>query len=90
MLFGNKKKNKKSVYTTVADVGTMGMHMVACTFIGMGMGYYLDKWLGTKPWMLVIFLILGIVAGFRNLIQEAMRMQKRAEQKDNGDQQDND
>lgn len=76
MLFGNPKQNKKSALTVIGDVGTMGMHLVASTFIGLGMGWYLDKWLGTKPWMLIIFLILGIVAGFRNMFQEVQKMQR--------------
>ncbi len=76
MLFGSKDK-KKSVLTPLADVGTMGMHLVVSTFIGLGMGWYLDKWLGTKPWLLLIFLILGIVAGFRNMFQEVRRLNRQ-------------
>ena len=41
--------------------------MVAATFIGLAMGHYLDKWLDTGPWLTLIFLLLGIVAGFRNI-----------------------
>lgn len=41
--------------------------MVAATFIGLAMGYYLDKWLGTDPWLTLVFLLLGIVSGFRNI-----------------------
>jgi ATP synthase protein I len=39
----------------------------------------LDKWLGTEPWLLVIFLLLGIVAGFRDVYREAQRMQRKAD-----------
>jgi len=37
--------------------------------------YELDKWLGTSPWFTGTFLLLGIVAGFRNLF---LTTQKRA------------
>lgn len=74
------RKNKK-VLDLVYDAGTLGIQLVASTFIGLAMGYYLDDWLGTKPWMLIIFLILGIVAGFRSIYQEAMRMME-ADKKD--------
>ena len=57
--------------------------MVAATFIGLAMGYYLDKWLGTDPWLTLIFLLLGIVSGFRNiyiLTAREVRRQERGEQ----------
>jgi len=57
--------------------GTIGLQLVSATFIGLAMGYFLDKWLGTSPWLLVVFLILGIVAGFRDVYREAKRIQNR-------------
>lgn len=59
--------------------------MVAATFIGLAMGYYLDKWLGTDPWLTLIFLLFGIIAGFRNifiLTARELRRQARSEQED--------
>lgn len=78
MFFGNKKR--KPALVLVADVGTLGIQLVVSTFIGFGMGYYLDKWLGTHPWLMIIFLLLGIVAGFRNVFQQLQIMQRRDEE----------
>jgi len=59
--------------------------MVASTFIGLAMGYYLDKWLDTNPWMTLIFLGFGIVSGFRNIFilteRELKRQAREAEKK---------
>jgi len=82
MFFGKKKKRPALIL--VADVGTLGIQLVVSTFIGLAMGWYLDKWLGTKPWLLIIFLILGIVSGFRNVFQQLQLMQRRSEQEDHG------
>ena len=41
--------------------------MVAASFIGLYIGIYLDEWLGSKPWMTIIWLVIGIAAGFRNI-----------------------
>jgi ATP synthase protein I len=41
--------------------------MVAASFIGLFIGVYLDKWLETSPWMTLIWLGIGIIAGFRNI-----------------------
>ena len=61
--------------------GTIGMHMVSATFVGAGMGWLIDNWLGTNPWGLLIGLLFGIVAGFRMVYQEAMRIIKLQEKK---------
>ncbi len=41
--------------------------LVAGLVIGVGIGLLLDYWLGTKPWMLVVFFFLGAAAGFLNV-----------------------
>lgn len=37
--------------------------------VGVVLGYYCDRWLGTEPVFLFVFLILGFVAGFSRLLQ---------------------
>lgn len=54
----------------------VGINLVAATFIGLVIGYYLDKWLGTKPWLTIIFLIFGIITGFRELFRMAKSVSK--------------
>lgn len=44
-----------------------GLSMVLAIFIGLAFGVFLDGKLGTRPWFTLIFLGLGIVAGFRNI-----------------------
>ncbi|QJT10099.1 AtpZ/AtpI family protein [Oceanidesulfovibrio marinus] len=70
----------KDARDALFGVGTIGMHLVGSTFIGLAMGYYLDKWLdpkyGTKPYLTFFFLFMGIVAGFRNVFFEAKRLQR--------------
>jgi ATP synthase protein I len=45
----------------------MGTEMVVATMLGSGFGYWLDKQLDTQPWMLILFLVLGSIAGFKNV-----------------------
>lgn len=44
----------------------MGMELVVGTLVGGGLGYLSDKGLGTKPWLMIVGLFLGAIAGFRN------------------------
>jgi ATP synthase protein I len=57
--------------------GSIGLQLVSATFIGLAMGYFLDEWLGTGPWLLLLFLLMGIIAGFRDVYREAKRIQRR-------------
>jgi ATP synthase protein I len=46
---------------------------VAAIVVGALIGWQADAWLGTKPWMLVVFLGLGTAAGFWNIYRIAAR-----------------
>jgi len=51
----------------------IGTEMVATTVVGSGLGYGLDKWLGTSPWLMVLGLVLGGVAGILGVYRLASR-----------------
>lgn len=46
-----------------------GVMLAACIFVGLGLGVMLDRWLGTRPWFTLILLVMGIVAGFYNVVR---------------------
>jgi len=52
---------------------SIGIEMGAALVVGMAIGWFLDRYFGTKPWCLVIFTAFGIVAGFRNMIVAARK-----------------
>lgn len=56
---------------------SMGISIVLATVIGLALGYWLDKVFDTSPWLTLIFLVLGIVAGFRNLYILGKRSQSK-------------
>jgi len=64
------------VIEQIAYYSTLGLEMGLAVAVGVGIGYYLDKWLGTRPWFLIIFLFFGIVAGFRSLYRALKRMER--------------
>ena len=60
--------------------------MVLATLVGLAMGYYLDKWLETSPWFTLIFLVIGIIAGFRNIyILTERELKRQKESNSDGD-----
>lgn len=50
-------------------VAGAGITLVVATAGGAILGYFLDRWLGSSPWLTLIGLGLGIVAGFRELVR---------------------
>lgn len=68
--------NRKDFMRLLGDFSTIGLTMASSIFVGFGIGYWLDKKVfgdRTTPWFMIIFLGLGIVAGFRSLFQLAKR-----------------
>jgi ATP synthase protein I len=80
--------DKRQLMKSLSFLSSLGISMVAASFIGLFIGIYLDKWLDTKPWMTLIWLGFGIASGFRNifiLTKRALREQEEEEkQQDNG------
>ena len=57
----------------MANLASLGIHMVAATFIGLFIGIYLDEYFSTAPWLMIVFLLFGLAAGFKNLFTAAKR-----------------
>lgn len=58
-------------FKVFARVGALGIELAVSTVIGLFGGRWLDGKLGTDPWLSIVGLILGVVAGFRSLYQTA-------------------
>ena len=54
----------------------LGTELVAAVAVGTIIGFILDSWFDTKPWLIIIFFFLGSAAGMLNVIKTANRMQK--------------
>ena len=55
----------------------LSTEFVAAVVVGTIIGFILDSWLGTKPWLIIIFFFLGSAAGMLNVIKTAKLMQKK-------------
>jgi len=66
----------ESSWKALAELSSIGMTLVLATVIGLVAGYYLDRWLGTSPWLIMVGLGLGIAAGFVNLFRSVKRAER--------------
>ena len=76
-------KKEKSLFKIVLDASMVGIQLVFATMIGFAIGYLLDtKVFKTFPWLTIIFFILGLIAGFRDLIRMAIKSTKTENESD--------
>ena len=71
---GNENFNEKKKWAAYSTVGLM--FPVSIT-IGLIIGYFLDKIFKTSPYLLIIFTLYGVAAGFVNLIRVTKHEKKR-------------
>ena len=56
---------------------TMVIELVAGLVIGFGMGYGLDALFGTTPWLMIVFVFLGLAAGIKTMMRSAKMVQEQ-------------
>jgi len=59
----------------------IAVELVAAVLVGTGIGIVLDKWLGTQPWLMILFFVLGCAAAFRNVYRTAQEIDRRAKER---------
>ena len=69
-----KDKDPKS-YMGIAF--KMSAELISAVAVGTIIGFILDNWFGTKPWLILIFFFVGVIAGIMNVIKSAKRMQQK-------------
>ena len=62
-------KQKKGAF--MGSAFKLGTELVAAVAVGTIIGFILDNWFGTKPWLIIIFFFLGAAAGMLNVIRAA-------------------
>jgi len=67
---------EKGTWKALGELSSIGITLVVATVIGLVGGYYADRWLGSKPWLTLLGLGMGIAAGFVNLFRSVKRAER--------------
>ena len=73
---GFMKKETREIFRELAYYSSLGFSVAIAIFLGLFIGLFLDKWLGTTPWFMFIFLGLGIAAATRNILMAMKKVKK--------------
>ena len=68
--------NRKNNPSPIGTAFKLSTELVAAVAVGTIIGFIFDKTFGTKPWFILIFFFVGVVAGITNVIRSAKNMQK--------------
>jgi len=79
-----KKSKRKSIEdnqqlrgSNIGQAFKMSTELVSAVVVGTIIGFILDKWFDTKPWLILIFFFVGVVAGIMNVIKSAKKLQDK-------------
>jgi len=64
------------------ELSTVALTLPSSIAVGLVMGYFLDKWLGTRPWMLLAFLLFGVASGLLSLFRGLRKLERAAREDD--------
>jgi ATP synthase protein I len=66
-------KDRKAIIRAMSYMSQIAISSVVCVLIGVFAGLHLDRWLGTAPWLLLIFSLLGCLSAFKVMIDIAKK-----------------
>ncbi|MBA3454326.1 MAG: AtpZ/AtpI family protein [Deltaproteobacteria bacterium] len=76
-------RTAKRAYDALS-ASSVGLELGISVILGLLFGWWLDKQLGTAPWMMLLFLVFGLIAGFRGVMRAVGRAERAAEATDRG------
>ena len=65
------RKSLSDSVRTLGALSTVGFSFVLAIVIGAALGYFIDKWLGTTPWLFFLGFFMGLAAGILNVYRTA-------------------
>ena len=68
-----EKENPQT--SNIGQAFKLSTELVAAVLVGTIIGFIVDNWFDTKPWLIIIFFFVGVVAGILNVIRSAKKLQ---------------
>ena len=69
----NEKKQRKELMRAISFLSQIAMTIVGSVVIGIFLGRFLDNLLGTTPWLLLVFSLLGVAAAIKAIFDMGMK-----------------
>jgi ATP synthase protein I len=76
-------EDKREIVKSLLSYSSLGLEMGLCVAIGIGIGYYLDKYFTTSPYLTIIFMFFGIIAAMKVIYTLMKKLEKEDERNKN-------
>ncbi len=76
--------SKKEVVRSMLSYSSLGLEMGLCVAIGIAMGYFLDRYFETYPYLSIVFMIFGVLAAFKAIFVLMKKIEKENERDQHG------
>lgn len=76
-------EDKREIVKSLISYSSLGLEMGLCVAIGIAIGYFLDRYFMTSPYLTIIFMIFGIIAAMKTIYQLMKKLEKENERNKN-------
>ena len=76
-------EDKRDVVKSLISYSSLGLEMGLCVAIGIAIGYFLDRYFMTSPYLTIIFMIFGVIAAMKTIYQLMKKLEKENERNKN-------
>lgn len=76
-------EDKREVVKSLISYSSLGLEMGLCVAIGIAIGYFLDRYFMTSPYLTIIFMIFGVIAAMKTIYQLMKKLEKENERNKN-------
>lgn len=72
-------EDKREVVKSLISYSSLGLEMGLCVAIGIAIGYFLDRYFMTSPYLTIIFMIFGVIAAMKTIYRLMKKVQRENE-----------
>ena len=80
----NEEKEKNSIMLSVAPYLTLGAQLAITVVVFFFIGKYADEYFGTKPWLMILLIMVGVVGGMIKFFRTVIELSKKEENERRG------
>ncbi|MCL2366043.1 MAG: AtpZ/AtpI family protein [Oscillospiraceae bacterium] len=71
----NNKDGADGFVRALSLLSQIGITIIACIGVGIFLGWLLDNWLNTSPWLMLVCTLLGVIAAFKSIFDFAKKIE---------------
>jgi ATP synthase protein I len=80
----NEEKDQNGIMMSIAPYLTLGVQLAATVVVFFFIGKYADEYFGTKPWLMIVLILVGVVGGMIKFFQTVIELARKEDDERSG------